>query len=216
MRLFTGCLLSLLVSGVALADPIGGSAAPTFVSPAPPAPTPKGGVELLRMAPPASNDTVLDSRPHGFGIGQTNASGTSVFGYIGLGGGIAYALTDMLQVGAAVSFYVNGAGGGLGTSGIYEVLGEPLLKLNLGPMLKTGAINPTVMAGFSFGVQGTTGAFGQAWGLFGADVDPGVEWLFGGRWGIDVYIPLQLQFATAQNSQVGFNIGVGYGLIGYL
>jgi len=82
--------------------------------------------------------------------------------------------------------------------------------------LHSGTLNPFVQTGLSFGAQGTTGAAGQGWGLFGFDVNPGVEWLFGGRWGVDAFVPVQFEVATHAGAQLGLNIGVGYGLVGYL
>jgi hypothetical protein len=190
--------------------------APLVVGPATPAPEHAGSWELLLMAPPAIEDTLVAS-PHGLGLGQTTAAGSGLFGYLGLSGGVGYALTDLLQVGGAVSFIISGVSPVAdGTSGYYQLLGEPFLKLNFGPALKTGALNPFALAGFEFGLAGYTGAAGQAWGLFGLDIDPGVEWLFGGRWGIDAFIPIQFQFATYDHAQVGINLGIGYGLVGYL
>ncbi len=52
-------------------------------------------------------------------------------------------------------------------------------------------------------------------GDFQIDVDPGVEWLVGGRWGFDLYIPLQFQVPLSGGS-VGITVGVGYGLVAYL
>jgi hypothetical protein len=220
MRAFLSCCVMLL-SGAALAQtqPAGSSPMPSLVTPSTPAPFSKGSFQLLLMAPPAVTETLLDARPTGFGIGQTTVQGSGVFGYIGLAGGVGYSVTDLIEVGGAVAFYINGAntaGVDLGTSGVYQLQGEPFIKLNLGSVFKSGTLNPYVLGGFGFGVQGTMGTEGQAWGLFGLDLDPGVEWLFGGRWGVDAFVPIQFQLATHQGNQIGINLGVGYGLVGYL
>jgi hypothetical protein len=47
------------------------------------------------------------------------------------------------------------------------------------------------------------------------DIDPGVEWLVGGRWGFDLFIPINID-APLGGGPVGIGLGIGYGLVAYL
>jgi len=176
-----------------------------------------GTIKIMLQAPPLVSDTLQMDR--GFGIGQAPGGG-GIFGYVGISGGVGYTLTSLFELGGSLSFVYSGTGAD-GTAG-YQFLVEPFVKLNLGPTFKTGALNPFVLAGLGIGVKGTSGSTvdgfsvgGSANGLFDIDIDPGVEWLVGGRWGFDAYIPLQFQVPLT-GGNIGLNLGVAYGLVAYL
>lgn len=172
-----------------------------------------GSFQLMLQNPPMAVDTSLTppisvaQANRGFGVQHSFIGDT--FGYVGLSAGIGYTLTSLVEVGGALAFsYV---GGGTNT---FEFEAEPFVKLNLGPAFHTGAINPFVLGGVALGVIAPPDS-SQA--LIGFDIDPGVEWLFGGRWGVDFFIPMQIVVPTGgYGENVGFNIGIGYGLVGYL
>jgi hypothetical protein len=175
-----------------------------------------GTFQLMLMAPPigvdASQAQALElpgasQLARGFGI--THSFGGSNAGYIGLGAGLGYTLTSLVELGGALSFSYLG-----GDVNTFDLNLEPFIKLNLGPTWHLGAINPFVLAGIDIGVVAP--GEGPSAAIFGIDIDPGVEWLFGGRWGVDVYVPIQILVPSESGADVGFNLGVGYGLVGYL
>lgn len=182
-----------------------------------------GTFQILLQAPPLAMDTLQSDR--GFGLGEpTSPSGSSIFGYVGVGAGVGYTFSSLFELGGAFDFFYTGAPV-TQTLVDYQLILEPFVKLNFGPAFKTGALNPFLMAGVGFGFQGASGSaatgftdmgLSSTWGIIGFDIDPGLEWLVGGRWGFDAYIPLQFLISTQSHSQVGLNIGVSYGLVAYL
>ena len=176
-----------------------------------------GTFQIMLQGPPLVADT-LQTNGRGFGIGQTPAGAGGIVGYFGISGGVGYTLSSLFEVGGAIDFGFSGVSGAGGQSAqAYTFLGEPFIKLNLGPTFKTGALNPYVLAGLAIGASGIGGFQGAPGpqGQFDVDVDPGLEWLVGGRWGFDFYVPLQI-LVPLSGGQIGLNIGIGYGLVAYL
>jgi hypothetical protein len=177
-----------------------------------------GTFQIMLQGPPLVASTLQQPTEftggRGVGISQPIVMGGTM-GYVGVSGALGYTLSSVFELGAGVSFGLSGDGAG-GT--VYNFLVEPFVKLNLGPAFKTGALNPFVLAGPGIGVLGNSGdngAAGSSTGVFAIDIDPGLEWLVGGRWGFDFYVPLD--FAVPLTSgNIGLNIGVGYGLVAYL
>lgn len=175
-----------------------------------------GTFQIFLQAPPLVANTTQEQRGFGF------TSNGSVNGYVGISGGVGYTLSSLFELGGAISFGFGGtsqtADGITVGENVYGFGLEPFVKLNFGPTFKTGAINPFVLAGLGIGFNGTSGSDGfdgTSSAAFDIDVDPGVEWLVGGRWGFDLYIPLQFQVPLS-GGNVGITIGVGYGLVAYL
>ena len=67
---------------------------------------------------------------------------------------------------------------------------------------------PGVDTGF-----GTVGGGGT--GNLAFEADPGVEWLVGGRWGFDFYIPIQFNVPLS-GGNVQVLLGAAYGIVAYL
>ncbi len=183
-----------------------------------------GTFQIMLQGPPLVANALqqpsqIGSGGHGFGIEQSAGSGGTV-GYVGLSGAVGYTLSSLFELGGGLGFGLSGNGGG-GTD--YNFLVEPFVKLNLGPAFRTGALNPFVLAGVGIGVIGTSGTSvdgettsqGSSAGVFDIDINPGLEWLVGGRWGFDFYVPLQF-VVPLTGGNIGLNIGVGYGLVAYL
>jgi hypothetical protein len=173
-----------------------------------------GTFQIMLQAPPVVSDTTQIDR--GFGLKSAGA----LFGYVGISGAVGYTLSSLFEIGGGIQFGVQGVAGGSD----YQFLAEPFVKLNLGPTLKTGALNPFALVGVAVGVVGTPsnpgfdgfgGGGGGASGALSFELDPGLEWLVGGRWGFDFYIPVQIGVPLA-GGDVGITLGVAYGIVAYL
>jgi hypothetical protein len=183
-----------------------------------------GTFQIMLQGPPIVANTLqqpnyLGTAGRGFGIGESLGTG-GTFGYVGLSGAVGYTLSSLFELGGGLSFGLTGDTPEGGTA--YNFMAEPFIKLNLGPAFKTGALNPFVLAGLGIGVIGVSGTSedgfntgGSSSGIFDIDINPGVEWLVGGRWGFDFYIPIDFAVPLTSGS-IGLNIGVGYGLVAYL
>lgn len=205
---------ALSLSLTALADPsppaTQAPAAPTSPPPTPSSESRVGSFQLMLQAPPFAVDGDLTTR----GFGYEGSGGASA-GYFGVTGGVGYVLTPIFELGGGVTMDYLGGG-----ADVFHFLAEPFVKANFGSTFNTGTINPFVLGGVGLGFTtgsaqlngaGTTASTG----LVVVDLSPGVEWLFGGRWGVDAFVPIQIQIRTAGgNPQILF--GAAYGLVGYL
>ncbi len=181
-----------------------------------------GDVELLLEAPPIVNATNLTPGTITRGV-AVSSSGTNGETYLGLGlnAGAGYYVTELVEVGGAVALdYGQCLAGGtnFGTNcnngGYFEALVEPFVKLNFGRALQGAHFNPFAQLGIIVG--GESGS-GVGTGLFGFDVDLGVDFLVSRGWGIAVFIPFSLVAPLASNAAVPtvFGFGFGYGLVTY-
>lgn len=181
-----------------------------------------GDIELLLEAPPILNATNLTPGvvTRGLGIVSSNAAGGSTLVGLGLNAGVGYFLTDLVEAGAAVAIdygqcLAGGTYGGylgdLCGGGTIELALEPFVKLNFGRMLARGRFNPFAQVGL---IAGGESGSGYGTGLFGFDVDLGVDVLISRGWGLAVFLPFSLLAPTAPGPTV-FGYGLGYGVVTY-
>jgi hypothetical protein len=180
-----------------------------------------GDVELLLEAPPILNATNLTPGvvTRGLGVTSSNAPGGETLFGLGLNAGVGYYLTDLVEVGAAVAIDygqclaggTNFGNGNCDNGGYFEAAAEPFVKLNFGRTLQGAHFNPFAQLGLIVG--GESGS-GVGTGIFGFDVDLGVDFLISRGWGIAAFIPFSLVAPTAGGPTV-FGFGFGYGLVTY-
>lgn len=170
-----------------------------------------GTFQIMLQAPALVTDTLQVQR----GLGLISQG--TLEGYFGLSGGVGYTLSSLFEIGGGLRVGIVGADGG--TDFDFQI--EPFIKLNLGPTFKTGALNPFVLAGLMVGVQsvsvgnGLGGSASTTNGDLWIDIDPGLEWLVGGRWGFDFYIPVNIGIPLS-GGDVRLLLGIGYGLVVYI
>lgn len=172
-----------------------------------------GDVELLLEAPPILNSTNLNPLMTTRGLGVQTTNGTTTVG-LGLNAGVGYFLSDVFEIGGAVAIDYGqeqfSLAGFNGNSGAFEFGLEPFVKANFGRVLKGLHFSPFV----EIGVLGGMATAPTSTGLFGFDLDLGVDFLISRGWGISAFIPLALVDETATGTAV-FTFGLGYGLVTY-
>ncbi len=175
-----------------------------------------GDVELMLEAPPILNATNLSPGTVSRGV-FVQTTGNSPYGntFVGLGinGGVGYYLSDVFEVGGAVAIdYGEPASLPGATFNEFELAVEPFVKENFRRIIKGLHFSPFVQIGVTGGLL--TGSAVSSTGLFGFDLDLGVDFLISRGWGISAFIPLALVDATATGTAT-FTFGVGYGLVTY-
>jgi hypothetical protein len=170
--------------------------------------TPRAGDWEFSLTAPAF--PIGAAGPRGIGALINTGGGTAA--QIGIGAGLGYAMTDLVEVGGALGFGYVGAGG-VGTFNQTSFNLEPFVKANFGSgMARDSRINPFALAALSIGYL-DAGAGGTA--TFTIEVAGGLEFMLTHTWGLSVYVPFAFLIPTASNSNVLINIGVGYGLVAY-
>ncbi|MHB8417074.1 MAG: hypothetical protein ACYDCL_03295 [Myxococcales bacterium] len=176
-----------------------------------------GDVELILEAPPILNATNLSNGLVTRGLGVTTGAGpvaqnTTTVG-LGLNGGVGYYLTDIFEVGAALAIdYGESSAFGVNINDFQFGI-EPFVKANFGRVLKGLHFSPFVQLGVIAGMATAP----QDTGLFGFDLDVGIDFLISRGWGVSAFIPLALvdQTGVGINGVASFSFGVGYGLVTY-
>ncbi len=170
-----------------------------------------GDVQLFLDAPPILNATNLTADTVTRGFGFLGGEGGSQFGF-GINGGVGYFITDMLEIGGALALDF----ASIDSASAFEFGLEPFAKLNLGRVISDRIhLNPYVSLGLLLGaITGDTTAYGGNTGLFGVDLDLGVEFFLSRGWGLSAFIPVGI-FVPTNGSPVAFGFGLGYGLVTY-
>ncbi|HUB09538.1 MAG TPA: hypothetical protein VMB50_21215 [Myxococcales bacterium] len=172
-----------------------------------------GDVELVLEAPPILNSTNLNPLQAVRGLGVQTTNGNTTVG-LGLNAGAGYYLSDVFEVGGAVAIDYGqeelNLGGVPSNSGAFEFGLEPFIKANFGRVLKGLHFSPFVQ----LGVIGGMATAPVSTGLFGFDLDLGVDFLISRGWGITAFIPLSLVDQTYDGNSI-FTFGLGYGLVTY-
>jgi hypothetical protein len=188
----------------------------------------QGSVQLILDSPPL----ISTSTPYlgflskgvakGISYSTVNGDNTVVFG---LSGGFGYCLSPVVEIGGVLAFNLANysSGSGSNSTTIYEFMFEPMLKFNIGGAMG-GAVNPFVMVGPLMGVSTASGGGSQSsTGQFGGEADLGVEFFIGHRWGLSLFVPVQVLDQTAaggfivqSGSAVTVSVGFGFGLFGYI
>ncbi len=185
---------------------------PSWTSPQSSSALPGAGDVQLFLEPPPFMNAIS---PHGGAVDRGLGVSSRVNGEttlaLGINGGVGYFLTDVFEAGAAVAFDYGETGLDLGL-GTHEFLFgvEPFVKANLGRVISEKThVNPFADLGLILaGVVGDAST-----GIFGADLNLGVEFFLSHGWGVSVYIPFVMEAATAGAVDLGF--GLGYGLVTY-
>jgi hypothetical protein len=181
--------------------------------------TPRAGDWEFSLTAPAFPVGALAPRGVGATINTCNGCGTDAV--FGLGAGLGYAITDLVEVGGALGFnYVsyagrNGVGGVSGT----VLYAEPFLKVNFGSgMARDSRINPYALAAVAIGYD--SGGLSRydingATATFTLELAGGAEFMLTHTWGLTLYVPFSVDIPTASGTSALINIGLGYGLVAY-
>ena len=179
-----------------------------------------GSIQIFLDAPPMTAQYTINAPVAVGGLGtgkgfnyRSYGNGANTFN-IGLSGGVGYCMTSLLEFGGAVAFnFTSASGNGGGSTSAFDIALEPFAKFNLASTFGTGGINPFALIGPVLGVG--QGLGGGTSGVIGVDMDLGVEFFIEKHWGITAYVPIDI-VDNAGYGQVNFNIGLGFGLFGYL
>jgi hypothetical protein len=182
----------------------------------------EGSIQIFLDAPPMTAQYTINApvAVGGLGTGKGfnyrsygNAAGSNTVNF-GISGGVGYCATSILEFGGAVAFnFTSASSNAGGSSSAYDFALEPFAKFNLASAFGTGGINPFALVGPVVGIGQELG--GGSTGVIGVDMDIGVEFFIEKHWGITAYVPIDI-VDNAGYGNVNFNIGLGFGLFGYL
>jgi len=170
--------------------------------------TPRSGDWEFSLTAPAL--PVAQLSPRGLGVDINTGAGGTTTTVIGIGAGLGYCMTDLVELGGALNVvYFGGGGGGNATS----LFLEPFIKANFGSgMARDSRINPFAMGALQIGYI-DLGAGGSA--QFTIELAGGVEFMLTHTWGISAYVPLSIIIPTASGSSAHIGLGLGYGIVAY-
>jgi hypothetical protein len=174
--------------------------------------TPRTGDWEFQLTAPAFPIGASDPRGVGAAIHTGNNGTTDVA--LGLGAGLGYCVTDLVEVGGAFGFTYQSFGGanGVGGGNVTTLNIEPFVKANFGSgMARDSRINPFVLGAVGLGYRDQGG--GTA--LFSIEIAGGAEFMLTHTWGLTAYVPFVFSIPTASGSSATIALGLGYGMVAY-